>query len=222
VAQAIPTYAMSCFDITKNLCDDISQMICRYWWSNMDDEHKAHWVSWQDMMKPKSEGGLGFKDIHIFNLSMLARQGWRLLQAPESLCARVLRAKYFIDGDLLRAKPVPGMNYVWRSILKGLEVLKLGVIWRVGDGDNIKIWSDPWISSSSTRGPTTRQNNPRLNMVAELLEADSVCWKEDLVRQTFIHKDAVAILKIPIYDQLEDYIAWHPDNKGIFFSKVCI
>jgi hypothetical protein len=218
VAQAIPTYAMSCFDITKNLCDDISQMICRYWWSNMDDEHKAHWVSWQDMMKPKSEGGLGFKDIHIFNLSMLARQGWRLLQAPEYLCARVLHAKYFIDGDLLRAKPVPGMNYVWRSILKGLEVLKLGVIWRVGDGANIKLWSDPWISSSSTRGPTTRQNNPRLNMVAELLEADSVCWKEDLVRQTFIHKDAVAILKIPIYDQLEDYIAWHPDNKGIFFQ----
>jgi hypothetical protein len=55
-------------------------------------------------------------------------------------------------------------------------------------------------------------------MVADLLEADSVCWKEDLVRQTFIHKDAVAILKIPIYDQLEDYIAWHPDNKGIFFQ----
>jgi hypothetical protein len=85
VAQAIPTYAMSCFDITKSLCDDISRMICRYWWSQMDDEHKAHWVSWPNMMKPKSEGGLGFKDIHAFNLSMLARQGWRLLQAPESL-----------------------------------------------------------------------------------------------------------------------------------------
>ncbi|KAK1645023.1 hypothetical protein QYE76_062828 [Lolium multiflorum] len=219
VAQAIPAYAMSCFDITKSLCDDISRMICRYWWSQMDDEHRAHWVSWQNMMKPKCEGGLGFKDIHVFNLAMLARQGCRLLQAPDSLCARVLRAKYFNNGDLLSAKPVNGMSYVWRSILKGVEVLKRGVIWRVGNGANIRIWSDPWIPSSSTRGPSTIQSNTQLNMVADLLDEGSVHWKENVVRQTFTHTDAEAILKIPICDQLEDYIAWHPDSKGIFSVK---
>ena len=75
-------------------------------------------------MRPiKGGGGLGFKDLHVFNLSMLARQGWRILQAPESLCSRVLRALYFEDGDLLKAKPKAGMSYVCRSILKGLEVL---------------------------------------------------------------------------------------------------
>jgi len=31
VAQAIPTFAMGCFDITKDLCDQISTMICKYW-----------------------------------------------------------------------------------------------------------------------------------------------------------------------------------------------
>jgi hypothetical protein len=56
-------------------------------------------------------------------------------------------------------------------------------------------------------------------MVADLLDTESVCWKEDLVRQTFIQTDAEAILKIPICGQLEDYIAWHPDNKGIFSVK---
>lgn len=33
VAQAIPTYAMSCFDLTKGLCEDISSIIGRHWWS---------------------------------------------------------------------------------------------------------------------------------------------------------------------------------------------
>jgi hypothetical protein len=33
VAQAIPSFAMSCFDLTKTLCDDISAMICKYWWA---------------------------------------------------------------------------------------------------------------------------------------------------------------------------------------------
>ena len=33
VAQAIPTYAMSCFELTKGLCDELSSMIGRWWWS---------------------------------------------------------------------------------------------------------------------------------------------------------------------------------------------
>jgi len=47
VAQAIPTYAMGCFEITKELCDDISAMICRYWWSSQEKEKKIHWISWE-------------------------------------------------------------------------------------------------------------------------------------------------------------------------------
>ena len=37
VAQAIPTYAMACFDLSKNLCDDISQLLFRYWLSQNDE-----------------------------------------------------------------------------------------------------------------------------------------------------------------------------------------
>jgi len=49
VAQAIPTFAMGCFDITKDLCDDISNMICKYWWSNQDKENKMLWINWEQV-----------------------------------------------------------------------------------------------------------------------------------------------------------------------------
>jgi hypothetical protein len=87
VAQGIPTYAMGCFEITKELCDDISAMICQYWWSSQDKEKKMHWIKWEKLMRPKCEGRLGFKNMHSFNLAMLAKQGWRLVQNKESLCA---------------------------------------------------------------------------------------------------------------------------------------
>jgi hypothetical protein len=57
VAQAMPTYAMSCFDLTKTLCDEIGRMVARYWLANMDNERKMHWVSWEKMCIRKEEGG---------------------------------------------------------------------------------------------------------------------------------------------------------------------
>ena len=53
-----------------------------------------------DEQKKGEGGGLGFRDLHLFNLAMLARQGWRLIQDPDSLCGQILRAKY---GSLLTA-----------------------------------------------------------------------------------------------------------------------
>lgn len=95
VAQAIPTFVMSCFDITKEMCDQISTMIGTYWWSNLDKDNKIHCISWEKLTRSKMEGGLGFRGIHIFNMAMLAKQGWRLIHNPDSLCAKVLKAKYF-------------------------------------------------------------------------------------------------------------------------------
>jgi hypothetical protein len=103
VAQAIPTYAMSCFYLTKGFCDEISSMIAKFWWSQQDKSNKIHWVGWETLTKPKSMGGLGFRDIHNFNIAMLSRQAWRLVQQPESLCAQILRARYYPDGDVLKA-----------------------------------------------------------------------------------------------------------------------
>ena len=95
-------------------------MICKYWWSSQDKENKMHWMRWETLTKPKKEGGLGFRDIHTFNLAMIAKQGWRLLQNPGSLCAQVLGAKYFPAGDVMKAKSKSGASYTWSSIHKGI------------------------------------------------------------------------------------------------------
>jgi hypothetical protein len=107
----------------------MSTLICRYWWSQHDKENKMHWLSWDLLTKPKSEGGLGFRDLYGFNMAMLARQAWRMLTNPNSLCARVLKARYFPDTTILKATATAGISYAWRSILKGIKLLNEGLIW---------------------------------------------------------------------------------------------
>jgi hypothetical protein len=178
-----------------------------------------HWVGWEKMKLPKSEGGLGFRDLHSFNMVLLARQGWRLLQAPDSLCARVLSANYFHDGNVLAAKVVPGMSYVWSTILKGVELLKEVLIWRVGDGTHINIWRDPWLPRGSIRTSSFRQGNNLITKVSELIDPIAGSWDGQLVNQTFSVSEASTILAIPIVEEAEDFLAWHPDNRGIFSVK---
>jgi hypothetical protein len=62
-------------------------------------------------------------------MAILARQEWRMLTNLDSLCARVLKARYFSDCSILEAKPTGGISYSWRSILKGVQLMKEGLIW---------------------------------------------------------------------------------------------
>ena len=92
-----------------------------------------YWFAWWKMCIPKERGGMGFRDIHSFNLAMLAKQCWRLIENFGSLCARVLRAKYYPTGDILNCQLKKGSSYVWQSIWSGIQTFKKGYIWRVGN-----------------------------------------------------------------------------------------
>ena len=90
----------------------------------------------------KAKGGIRFRDLHLFNKALLARQGWRLMQNPQSMVARLLKAKYFPHKDFLDASIPTNALYVWRSICAATMVLKTGLWWRIGMGSRVKIWKD--------------------------------------------------------------------------------
>jgi hypothetical protein len=219
VAQSIPTYAMSCFDLTKTLCDDIGMMIAHFLWSQQEKENKIHWLSWELMCCRKEKGGQGYRDLHLFNLAMLARQGWRLLLEPDSLCAQVLRSKYYPDGELLNSVEKPGFSYSWRSIVCGLKAVKEGMIWRVGDGTHINIWEDPWLPRGTTRRPITPRGRSILNKVSDLIDPYTGTWDKELIHDIFWEEYVKHILAIPIKRGEEDTPAWHYDTRGIFSVK---
>ena len=148
VAQAMPVFAMSVFKIPKKICKGMTDAISKYWWGDDDNHKRIHWAAWWKVCIPKERGGLGFRDLHSFNLALLAKQVWRLLENPDSLCSQVLRAKYYLDGKLLDAKVKSGSSYTWQSIWAGINTLGRGAIWRIGDGSQVNIWTDSWIQSS--------------------------------------------------------------------------
>lgn len=45
VAQAIPTYTMSCFKLPDALCEELISMIRNFWWGQKGNEKKIAWLS---------------------------------------------------------------------------------------------------------------------------------------------------------------------------------
>ena len=61
------------------------------------------WISWENMCTLEVEGRMGFKDLKAFNLALLAKQGWRISQNPDSLTHKVFKARYFAEGSFMDA-----------------------------------------------------------------------------------------------------------------------
>ena len=181
-----------------------------------DDERKAHWIAWEKFTRCKGQGGLGFSDFRVFNQGLLARQAWRHIEFPDSLCARILKAKYFPNGDLLDTSFPSQVSPTWKAIMHGQELLKKGAIWRIGNGARIKIWQHAWIEM----GPSGRKRACRLKWVRDLIDEENRCWKEDLLDCYFYQHDVEAIKKISIPCRAtDDLVAWHFEKSGCFLVR---
>jgi hypothetical protein len=112
-----------------------------------ENDSKMSWMSWERMGLSKSVGGLGFRDLECFNMAMLAKQGWRLLHHQDSLAAQFLKEKYYPNNSFLSAHLGARPSFAWRSIFKSRDLLREGLVWRVGNGESIKIWEDKWLPS---------------------------------------------------------------------------
>jgi hypothetical protein len=184
------------------------QIIRQFWWGEEEDRRKVHWTSWKTLIKPKIQEGMGFRDSELFNQALLARQAWRLIQNPKSLDARLLKAIYYPRGNItdnvFRAEASP----VWHGIDHDLELLKKGLVWRIGDGKTIRIWRDNWLPRNFALRPRHGKTKCRYRRVVQLVDNNSGTWNQELVQKIFYEQDEETILQLnaPV-NQCTDFVA---------------
>jgi hypothetical protein len=189
--------------------------VLSFWWGDDENNNKMHWLAWWKLCYPKREGGMGFRDFHSFNLAMLAKQIWWLISDHDSLCARVLKAKYYPNYDILSAGPKAGSSFTWQSLVAAIPTFKCGYIWRVGTGERINIYTDPWVPSSPNRMIISPRGLGVLSKVADLIDTSTGTWDAELLRSLFLEVDVRRILEIPINVQgFDDFIAWNYNKNG--------
>ena len=103
----------------------------------------------------------------------------------------------------------------------GLELIKKGVIWRIGNGEKINIWRDNWIRRDDALKITGRKKWTRLKKVKDLFGQGPNGWNDELIHSLFHQNDAEEILKIKLASHnLEDTIVEYIGNCLIKLIKL--
>ncbi|XP_019199918.1 PREDICTED: uncharacterized protein LOC109193531 [Ipomoea nil] len=176
VAQSIPTFSMSVFLIPDTVCLSIQRTMNKYWWGTGMDRG-IHWKAWDKLSIPKKYGGMGFKDLKNFNLAMLGKQAWRLLTSPDTLVAKVYKARYYPNTTFIDVKIGGYPSHSWRSIMAAHDMVV-----------------------ARTDMPVELKHAK----VVGLIDEQTATWDPHILADLFDEEDLSRILRIPVSPGYED------------------
>lgn len=220
VLAPMSSHAMSCFKIPQSVCANIKSKLTRFWWDSEPGKRKISWISWDKMAKPKSKGGLGFKEITSFNDALLAKIGWRIIKNPTCLLARTLLGKYCHTEAFLEVQPTSSASHGWRSVLVGRDLLTQQLGWMIGSGEEINLWNDPWLSHNEQQRPFGPAPASLQHLrVSELISPTSCDWDIEKIEAILpFHKKQILNIKLR-KTRVIDTLVWLKNPSGEYSTK---
>ncbi|KAA3482597.1 reverse transcriptase [Gossypium australe] len=133
-------------------------------------------------------------------LALFFQKYWHIVgKDVEDFCLRMLN----------KGKDLDSTNRTDISIWAAKDVLRKGLVWRVGTGNNISINYDAWIPDAFNFRLSSQIELMHDHCVNMLIDSNVRKWKEELVKYTFAEEDAARILQIPLASSPhEDFLAW--------------
>ncbi|CAN1335068.1 Putative ribonuclease H protein At1g65750 [Linum perenne] len=190
----------------------------KFWWKKVIVARGIHWLAWKKLCRPRTEGGLGFKNFQSFNQTLLAKQGWLLITKPDSLVTKIYKGRYFHNSTFLEAKLGSRPSWAWNGLLFGRTLLQEGLRWQVGDGSRINTTIDKWLPTNPPSCPFVLPNVSPLNIPTTVnLLINNGQWDLLQICQFFDVPSIQNIRSIllPRFP-LEDRPMWQYENNGLY------
>ncbi|XP_074296900.1 uncharacterized protein LOC141627561 [Silene latifolia] len=226
VLSTLSNYVLSVFKIPVSVANKINSLLSHFWWAGTRLRSTIHWCSKNFISLPKSEGGLGIRNIQCMNQALFGKLAWKVLSMKDSLVSRVFYDKLICNDDLVMPGSLKSCSYQsWgcKSLSFGMELLLAHVGWKPGVNSKLRIWNCGWVSGEVPPQTTRLAFPPPDSMlcftVKDLL-TPSLCWNHELIFDLFEPEWARRICAMPICNtDVDDYVYWKLTSSGIYSVK---
>uniref|UniRef100_A0A803PUV9 Reverse transcriptase n=1 Tax=Cannabis sativa TaxID=3483 RepID=A0A803PUV9_CANSA len=123
---SLPVYAMQTTKFFKRLAFKIDDMVRDFWWGHELGNWGLCLKAWDQLCLPKSRGRPGFRKTVEMNQAFLAKWGYALITDNQSLCCKVLRAKYLKGKSFFKCSSKNSDSLFWKNVVKTKEILSRG------------------------------------------------------------------------------------------------
>ncbi|XP_042005828.1 uncharacterized protein LOC121754533 [Salvia splendens] len=173
------------------------------------ERKKTHWIGWDQICLPTSEGGLGIRKTKEVLRAFSIKLWWRFRE-QNSLWARYMKAKYCHKNSPLAASPSGRNSPTWKRLMKVRNQANPNIRWVIGQGDAY-FWDDIWLGEYPLRELCLDDRGTPSTKVSEYIGGET--WDEIKLRQ--LHNQAgmpqeiiTQILDTPIVAGEPDVPRW--------------
>ncbi|GJY24271.1 RNA-directed DNA polymerase, eukaryota, reverse transcriptase zinc-binding domain protein [Tanacetum coccineum] len=171
-------------------------------------------VSWDKICKPKDQGGLGLKNLGVWNEVLMIKHLWNVAVKKDTLWVKWIYMEKLKDISIWEAQCDDKSTVGWKNILSLRDKVRKHIGWKLGNGKSVNIWYDKWCSISPLSDfiDTRDIYDARLSnncTVSDLINEGR--WKWPAVWRTdFVD---LSELQVPILsDDIEDTAVWISQN----------
>ncbi|XP_058784431.1 uncharacterized protein LOC131659235 [Vicia villosa] len=161
VLSSLAIFTMSFYKIPSRVVKMFTSIQNKFLWGGVEEKRNIHWVKWSDVNIPFEEGGLGVKNIKLFNFAFLCKWRWRILEGSNSLWYNVLKSRYgdltsIICDDGRGSKVSSNCSFWWKDLVKvGSSSFNDPIIdkcrFKVHNGFSTPFWESSWLDERPLR-----------------------------------------------------------------------
>lgn len=138
-------YWCSIFILPKKTILTIERMCRNFLWTGKWNCKGMPMVAWKDVCLPKREGGLGIKQLEVWNNAAISKYIWRLLHSNASDIWVTWAKMRLREANLWAASIPQDCAWSWRKILGLGRKLREVMSIQIGDGIQSSLFYDSWL-----------------------------------------------------------------------------
>ncbi|XP_060195442.1 uncharacterized protein LOC132624727 [Lycium barbarum] len=142
VLQSMPIHMLSAFNPPSGIIRQIHKMFAQFFWSNTIGCKSRHWVAWNNLCVPTTEGSLGFRSFHDVSLALFCKLWWNF-RTKTTLWSAYMTNKYCRKDHAIVVQWKQG-SQTWKRMLEARDLIEHQIWWQVRKGDS-QFWFDNWI-----------------------------------------------------------------------------